>query len=50
MLELEVDDSRRLTGPNLLSDNPGTVMEVFVQPEYHDQVIELWTKHLEKLL
>ena len=49
MIELEVDDSRRLTGPNLLSDHPGTVMEVFVQPEFHDQVIELWTKHLEQL-
>jgi cyanophycin synthetase len=49
VIELEVDDSRRLTGPNLLSDHPGTVMEVFVQPEFHDQVIELWTKHLEQL-
>lgn len=50
MVELEVDDSRRLTGPNLLSDHPGTVMEVFVQAEFHDQVIELWSKYLKQLL
>ncbi|MFT5452651.1 MAG: cyanophycin synthetase [Enterobacterales bacterium] len=50
MVELEVDDSRRLTGPNLLSDHPGAVMEVFVQTEFHEQIIELWTKHLEQLL
>jgi UDP-N-acetylmuramyl tripeptide synthase len=50
VLKLEVDDSRRLTGPNLFSDHPGAVMEVFVQAEFHDQVIKLWTKHLELLL
>ena len=50
MIELDVDDSRRLTGPNLLSDNPGTVMELFVHVDFHNQVIELWTKHLKQLL
>ena len=31
MLRMDVDESRRLTGPNLLSDNPGAVMEVFIE-------------------
>ncbi|PCJ48016.1 MAG: Mur ligase [Gammaproteobacteria bacterium] len=50
MVKLLVDESRRLTGPNLLSDNPGAVMEVFVEPAFHGPLIALWKKQLEQLL
>ncbi len=50
MLRIDVDESRRLTGPNLLSDNPGAVMEVFIDGAEISQVIALWQKHLQQLL
>ena len=50
MFSLNVDESRRLTGPNLLSDNPGAVMEVYVDGVENSQVIESWKKHLQQIL
>ena len=50
MLRMDVDESRRLTGPNLLSDNPGAVMEVFIDGVEISQVIVAWKKHLQQLL
>ena len=50
MLRMDVDESRRLTGPNLLSDNPGAVMEVFIEGAEISQVIVLWKKYLQQLL
>ncbi|MCP3673930.1 MAG: Mur ligase [Gammaproteobacteria bacterium] len=50
MLRIDVDESRRLTGPNLLSDNPGAVMEVFIDGVEFSQVIALWKKYLQQLL
>jgi len=53
MFRLEVDESRRLTGPNLLSDMPGATMEIYfdaVDGIDSDLVIKLWKKHLKQLL
>ncbi len=50
MFHIKVDESRRLTGPNLLSDNPGAAMEIYVDGIDVESVIDLWTKHLQQLL
>ena len=50
MISITIDESRRITGPNLLSDKPGTVMEVFLEDVDHLQLTELWKKHLKQLL
>ena len=50
MVSITLDESRRITGPNLLSDEPGTVMEVYLEDVDHQQLIELWEKHLKQLL
>ncbi len=49
-IDIITDDSRRLTGPNLLSDYPGAVLEVFVKGISNKVVIESWNKHLAELL
>jgi len=53
MFRLQVDESRRLTGPNLLSDLPGAAMEIYFDTADGidaDSVIKLWKKHLQQLL
>ena len=50
MIKLLVDESRRLTGPNVLSDYPGAVMEVYIEGVAHQTVIDTWKKHLLQLL
>jgi len=50
VIRLDIDESRRLTGPNLLSDNPGAIMEVFIEGVDNNLVIELWKKYLQQLL
>ena len=50
MIRLNVDESRRLTGPNLLSDNSGAIMEVYIEGVGHGHVIALWEKYLTQIL
>ncbi|MCP4412343.1 MAG: Mur ligase [Gammaproteobacteria bacterium] len=53
MFHLQVDESRRLTGPNLLSDMPGACMEIYfnnIEGIDADLVIKLWNKHLQQLI
>jgi len=50
VVRLEVDDSRRLTGPNLLSDYPGAALEVYVEDINIPLFIGLWKKHLQQIL
>ncbi|MCP4124929.1 MAG: Mur ligase, partial [Bacteroidetes bacterium] len=48
-----MDESRRLTGPNLLSDMPGATMEIYIDATDSIDaglVIKLWKKHLKQLL
>ena len=47
---MEMLDSRRLTGPNLLMDGAGAAMEVRLQDAEAEQVIGLWRKHLSAML
>jgi len=50
VIRLNVDESRRLTGPNLFSDNPGAIMEVYIEGVDHGHVIALWEKYLTQIL
>jgi cyanophycin synthetase len=49
-MQLSLDEVRRLTGPNLLSDYPGTIADVFIQGISQQKVITCWQKHLEYCL
>lgn len=43
-------DSRRLTGPNLLLDGPGAALEVTLSPEEAEAVVQAWREHARRLL
>lgn len=45
-MSFELDDVRRLTGPNLLSDEPGAIIDVFFTDVAPELVLECWKKHL----
>ncbi len=47
---LEIQDSRRLTGPNLLSDKAGAILDVTIigYPIY--EVVHLWKHHMLNIL
>jgi UDP-N-acetylmuramyl tripeptide synthase len=43
-------DSRRLTGPNLLLDRPGAVIEVSLSPEEAPRAVMAWTTQVRRML
>ena len=43
-------DSRRLTGPSLLLDRPGAVLEVSLAPEEADAAVAAWTAQVRRML
>jgi UDP-N-acetylmuramyl tripeptide synthase len=45
-MTFELDEVRRLTGPNLLSDEPGAIIDVFFRDVESQVVIDCWRKHL----
>ena len=47
---IRVDDARRLTGPGLLWDRPGAVMDVFFEEIDATTVIDLWKHHARRVL
>ncbi|MGI9270556.1 MAG: Mur ligase family protein [Woeseiaceae bacterium] len=47
---MEFLDARRLTGPSLLADGPGTILDVACTPDDADRLIPAWTKHVERML
>jgi UDP-N-acetylmuramyl tripeptide synthase len=49
---IQVSDARRLTGPGLLWDLPGAIIDVFFdEPTISsDQVVELWHHHARRVL
>jgi cyanophycin synthetase len=46
LMTFELDEVRRLTGPNLLSDEPGAIIDVFFSDVESQTVIDCWRKHL----
>lgn len=49
-MRLELDDARRLTGPNLLWDHPGAILDVFIDDIDKNTVVDVWHNWLAKLL
>lgn len=49
-MQLNLDDSRRLTGPNLFSKQPGAIIDVLFSGVDHDTLIECWRRHTQRLL
>lgn len=49
-MRLELDDARRLTGPNLLWDHPGAILDVFIEDIDKNKVVNVWQQWLTKLL
>lgn len=47
---IRVDDARRLTGPGLLWDRPGAVMDIFFDGIDAAIVIDLWNLHARRVL
>lgn len=50
MIKLELDEVRRLTGPNLLWDKPGAIIDVFFEGIEPSSVVSQWQHWIEKLL
>lgn len=49
-MRLELDEVRRLTGPNLLWDEPGAILDVFIEHPNKLAVITLWQRWMDKIL
>ncbi|GAA6183871.1 Mur ligase family protein [Aliiglaciecola sp. NS0011-25] len=49
-MRLELDEVRRLTGPNLLWDKPGAILDVFIDDIDSRLVINTWQSWVDKLL
>jgi cyanophycin synthetase len=49
-MRLELDEARRLTGPNLLWDHSGAILDVIIEGIDKHKVVNVWQKWVEKLL
>ncbi len=49
-MQLTLEDSRRLTGPNLVSDGPGAVLEVRVEGGSSDALVAAWERRARQIL
>lgn len=49
-MELSLDEVRRLTGPNLLSQYPGAIADVFISSVDTKAVVNCWQRHLQECL
>jgi UDP-N-acetylmuramyl tripeptide synthase len=47
---VEFLDARRLTGPSLLADVPGTILDVACTRKQALELIPVWTQHVERML
>ena len=47
---MTVDDSRRLTGPNLYLDGAGAIMDVHGEGLIFDSAVQFWPQHIRALL
>lgn len=47
-IKLELDEVRRLTGPNLLSDYPGAIADVFIEHIDPLWVLKIWKKYIAR--
>jgi cyanophycin synthetase len=49
-MRLELEESRRLTGPNLLWDKPGAILDVWVQGIEKTKVVTCWQEQTQRIL
>lgn len=49
-MQLALEDSRRLTGPNLVSEGPGAVLEVRVEGGSPDPLVSAWKTRSRQIL
>jgi cyanophycin synthetase len=49
-MKLSLDEVRRLTGPNLLSEYPGAIADVFISDTDCLEVVSCWQTHLQECL
>lgn len=49
-MQLNLDDSRRLTGPNLFSNQPGAIIDVLFSGVDHNTLIDCWKRHSRRFL
>jgi UDP-N-acetylmuramyl tripeptide synthase len=49
-IKLSLDDNRRLTGKNLLSDQPGAIIDAFVSGIDKQVVVNIWLTYVKQLL
>jgi len=49
-MRLELDEARRLTGPNLLWDHPGAILDVLIEGIDKSQVVNVWQRWIATLL
>ena len=49
-MRLELDEARRLTGPNLLWDHPGAIVDVFIEDIDKQKVVDVWQQWISILL
>jgi cyanophycin synthetase len=47
---MEFLDARRLTGPSLIFDGPGSILDVACSAEEVDQLIPVWQSHVETMV
>ncbi len=47
---MEFIDARRLTGPSLIFDGPGSILDVSCTPEEADRLIPLWQSNVSRML
>jgi UDP-N-acetylmuramyl tripeptide synthase len=47
---VEFLDARRLTGPSLLADVPGAILDVACDAKEADALVPVWTRHVERML
>ena len=47
---MEYLDARRLTGPSLLADTPGAILDVACTRKEADRLVPVWTRHVERML
>ncbi|MFT6776264.1 MAG: cyanophycin synthetase [Paraglaciecola sp.] len=49
-MRLELDEARRLTGPNLLWDHPGAILDVLIEGIDKNKVVSAWQDWMATLL
>ena len=47
---MDLLDSRRLTGPNLLLDRPGAILEISLSPEEAEAAVATWASQVRRML